>query len=148
MSILGKTEEPITQFSEEIEGRVTKIRSQEFSRTESRIFGAQSKLDFFLLNTEIQTLSGNAPGNSRNTDTKIQEPTGGRSQNDSRPEMESSVSRSRNSIDSDPDETSHSITVEEIAMFRGSITELKTTKLQLLRNPLSSIKRAEIFLKN
>ena len=33
-------EEYITQVSEEIEGRVTKKLSQQFSRTESRILGA------------------------------------------------------------------------------------------------------------
>ena len=43
-------EEYITQVSEQIEGRVTKKLSQEFSRTESRIMGALSKLDEFLLN--------------------------------------------------------------------------------------------------
>ena len=45
-------EEYITQVSEEIEGRVTKKLSQEFSRTESRILGTLSKLDEFLLNQQ------------------------------------------------------------------------------------------------
>ena len=40
----------ITQVSEEIEGRVTKKLSQEFSRTENRILGALAKLDDFLMN--------------------------------------------------------------------------------------------------
>ena len=35
----GMAEEYITHLSEEIEGRVTKKLSQEYSRTESRIFG-------------------------------------------------------------------------------------------------------------
>ena len=51
-------EEYITQVSEEIENRVTKKLSQEFSRTESRILGALSKLDEFLLNQQIRTHSG------------------------------------------------------------------------------------------
>ena len=34
----------ITQVSEEIEGRVTKKLSQEFSRTENRIMGALARL--------------------------------------------------------------------------------------------------------
>ena len=38
-------EEYITQVFEEVEGRVTKKLSQEFSRTESRFLGALSKLD-------------------------------------------------------------------------------------------------------
>ena len=50
-------EEYITQLSEEIEGRVTKKLSEEFSRTGSRILGALSKLDEFLLNQQIRTHS-------------------------------------------------------------------------------------------
>ena len=45
-------EEFITQVSEEIESRVTKKLSQEFSRAESRILGALSKLHEFLLNPQ------------------------------------------------------------------------------------------------
>ena len=41
-------EDYISQISEEIEGRVTRKLSKEFSRTESRILGALSKLDEFL----------------------------------------------------------------------------------------------------
>ena len=47
-------EEGITQVSEEIEGTVTKKSSREFNRTESRILGALSHLDDFLLNPLIQ----------------------------------------------------------------------------------------------
>ena len=54
-------EEYITQVSEEIEGRVTKKLSQEYSRTEPRILGALSKLDEFLLNQQIRTHSGTVP---------------------------------------------------------------------------------------
>ena len=46
----GITEEYIAQISEKIEGRVTMILSQDFSRKECRILGALSKLDDFLLN--------------------------------------------------------------------------------------------------
>ena len=51
-------EEYITQVSEEIEGRVTKKLSQEFSRTESRNLGTLSKLDENLLNQQIRTHPG------------------------------------------------------------------------------------------
>ena len=44
----GITEEYVAQVSEEFEGRVTKKLSQEFSRTESHILAALSKLDNFL----------------------------------------------------------------------------------------------------
>ena len=46
----GITEDYIAQVSEEIKGKITNKLSQEFSRTESRILGALSKLDEFLLN--------------------------------------------------------------------------------------------------
>ena len=61
-------EEFITQVSEEIEGRVSKKLSQEFSRTESRILGALSKLDEFLLNQHTDAFrnrSRNIPEHKR-----------------------------------------------------------------------------------
>ena len=75
MSFPGITDGYITQVSKEIEGRVTKKLSQEFSRTESRILWALSKLDEFLLNPQMQTLSGTVPGASRNYDLKNRQPT-------------------------------------------------------------------------
>ena len=57
-------EDYITQVSEEIEGRVTKKLSQEFSRTENRILGALGRLDDFLMNTLLQGHSGTAPETS------------------------------------------------------------------------------------
>ena len=65
-------EEYIAQVSEEIEGRVIKKLSQEFSRIESRILGALSKLDEFLLNEQIRTHSGTVPGTFRNTNVENQ----------------------------------------------------------------------------
>ena len=59
-------EDYITQVSEEIEGRVTKKLSQEFSRTENRILGALARLDDFLMNPLLQGHSGNTPETSRN----------------------------------------------------------------------------------
>ena len=50
----GMPEKYITQVSEEIERRVAKKLSQEFSRTDSRILGALSKLNEFLLNTQVR----------------------------------------------------------------------------------------------
>ena len=50
-------QEYISQVSEEIEGRVTRKLSKEFSRTESFILGALSKLDEFLLNPQVRTCS-------------------------------------------------------------------------------------------
>ena len=50
-------EEIITQVSENIERRVSKKLSLDFSSTESRILGTLSKLDEFLLIPEIRTHS-------------------------------------------------------------------------------------------
>ena len=47
-------EDYISQVSEEIEGRVTKNLSQEFSGTENRVLGTLSRLDDFLLNPLFQ----------------------------------------------------------------------------------------------
>ena len=59
-------EDYITQVSEEIDGRVTKKLSQEFSRTKNRILGALARLDDFLMNPLIQGHSGTTPETSRN----------------------------------------------------------------------------------
>ena len=59
-------EDYITQVFEEIEGRVTKRLSKEFSRTENRILGALARLDDFLMNLLLQGHSGTTPEPSRN----------------------------------------------------------------------------------
>ena len=79
-------EECITQVSEEVEGRVTKKLSQEFSRTESRILGALSKLNEFLLNPQITTHSETVPGTFRNTNVENQGTNEDDSQSDPHPE--------------------------------------------------------------
>ena len=79
-------EEYIAQLSEDIEGRVTKKLSQEFSRTESRILCALSKLDEFLLNQQIRTHSETVPGTLWNTNVKNQGTNVDDSQSDPHPE--------------------------------------------------------------
>ena len=79
-------EEYITQVSEQFEGRVTKKLSQEFSRTESRILDALSKLDEFLLSQQITTHSGTVPGTFRNTNVENQGTNEDDSQGDPHPE--------------------------------------------------------------
>ena len=59
-------EDYITQVSEEIERRVTKKLSQEFSRMENRILGALARLDDFLMNPLLQAHSRTTPETSRN----------------------------------------------------------------------------------
>ena len=71
----GMAQEYVYQVSEEIEGRVTKKLSKEFSRTESCILVALSKLDEFLLNSQVRTCSVAVPGTSRNNNSENREPT-------------------------------------------------------------------------
>ena len=59
-------EDYITQVSEEIEERVIRNLSQEFSRTENRILGALARLDDLLMNPLLQGHSGTTPETSRN----------------------------------------------------------------------------------
>ena len=82
------TQEYISQVSEEIEGRVTKKLSKEFSRTESRILGALSKLDEFLLNPQVRTCSVVAPGTSRSNNLENQGTNEDRPSDDPVPEVE------------------------------------------------------------
>ena len=81
------TQDYISQVSEEIEGRVTKKLSKEFSKTESRILGALSKLDEFLLNPQVRTCSVADPGTSRNGNSENREFIEGRSSDDPYPEV-------------------------------------------------------------
>ena len=80
-------QEYISQVSEEIEGRVIKKFSKEFSRTESRILGALSKLGELLLNPQVRTCSVAVPGTSRNSNSENREPTGDRPVDDPCPEV-------------------------------------------------------------
>ena len=61
--------------------------SQEFSRTESRILGAFSKLDEFLLNPQVRTRSGIVPGTFLNTNVENQEPNEDRYHDNPHPEF-------------------------------------------------------------
>ena len=98
----------ISQVSEEIERRVTKKLSKEFSRTESRILGALSKLDEFLLNPQVRTCSVAVPGTTRNSDSGNREPNGVRSPNDPCPEVRISSNHSGNLNSSEVEEHPHS----------------------------------------
>ena len=84
---LELTQEYISRVSEDIEGRVTKKLSKEFSRTQSRIFGASSKFDEFLLNPQVRTCSVAVPGISRNNNSENLVTTGDRSSDDPCPEV-------------------------------------------------------------
>ena len=105
----GMIEEWIAQVSKGIEGRVTKKLSKEFSRTKSRILGALSKLDEFLLNPQGWTCSVAVPGTPRNNDSENLEPTGDRSLGDPCPEAVFSACHSSNLNASEQEETHHNI---------------------------------------
>ena len=79
-------EDYITQVSEEIEGRVTKRLSKEFSRTENRILGALARLDGFLMNPLLPGGSGTTPEPTRNASGINQGTNEDDSQNDPHPE--------------------------------------------------------------
>ena len=81
------TQDCISQVSEEIEGRVTKKLSKEFSKTESRILGALSKLDEFLLNPRVRNCSVAVQGTSGNANSENRETHGDRSSNYPYPEV-------------------------------------------------------------
>ena len=78
------TQDYISEVSEEVESKVTKKLSKELSRTESRILGALSKLDEFLLNPQDRTCSVAVPGTSRNNNSENRETTGDRSSDEVR----------------------------------------------------------------
>ena len=116
-SVRRINEEYITQVFEEIEGRVTKKPSHEFSGTESRILGALSKLDEILSNRQVRTRSGTVPETFRNTNVENQEPNEDRSQDDPHPEVGPSVYQSRHSVDSEPDEAPHTPCLKAKSFF-------------------------------
>ena len=99
--------EYISQVSEEIERRVTEKLSKEFSRTESRVLGALSKLDEFLLNPQVRTCFVAVPGTSWNNDSGNREPNGDRSSNDPCPEAMVSSHHSGTLNSSEVEESPH-----------------------------------------
>ena len=104
----GMAQEYISQAPEEIEGKVAKKLSKEFSRMESRILGALSKLDEFLLNPQARTCSVAVPGTSRNSDSGNWKPNGARSPNDPCPEAMVFSHHSGNLNSSEVEEYPHS----------------------------------------
>ena len=109
-------QEYISQVSEEIESRITKKFSREFSRTESRILGALSKLDEFLLNPQVRTCSVAVPGTSSNNDSENREPTGDRSLGDPCPDVVFSTYQSSSLNNLGQEETHHSAVIFECVM--------------------------------
>ena len=86
---------------------VTEKFSKEFSRTESGILGALSKLDEFLLNPQVRTCSVAVPGTSRSNEPENREPIGDRSLGDPCPEAVFSACHPSHLNDSEQEETHH-----------------------------------------
>ena len=103
-------EEYISQVSEEIKRRVTKKLSKEITGTESRILGALSKLDEFLLNPQVRTCSVTVSGTSRNSNSEKREPAGDRSLNDPSSEVRFSSHHSGNLNSSEVEEYPNMVT--------------------------------------
>ena len=101
-------EDYITQVSEEVEGRVTKRLSQEFSRTENGILGALARLDDFLMNPLIQGHSGTAPEASRNAFSLSQKTDEDDTQSD--PHPEAGIFRRQKTQNSGPEENHDMVT--------------------------------------
>ena len=104
-------QENISDVSQEIERKVTKSCSKDFSRTESRFLGALSKLDEFLLNPQVRTCSVAVPGTYRNSDSENREPPGDRSPNDRCPKAVFSSHHSGNLKGSELEETHHTVVI-------------------------------------
>ena len=127
------TQDCIFQVSEEIEGRVTKKLSKEFSKTESRILGALSKLDEFLLNPQVRTCSVAVPGTSRNTVFENWQTTGDRSSIDPYAEL-GYFSHHSGQLNSPETETNpHSVFGFFSVEFQPTVFETPFARVELLR---------------
>ena len=119
------TQDYISQVSEEIEGRVTKKLSEEFSKTESRILGALSKLDEFLLNPQVRTCSVAVQGTSGNANSENRETHGDRSSNDPYPEVGFFPHHSGQLNSPETETNSHMVTETYPHMVTGGPEEIR-----------------------
>ena len=119
------TQDYISQVSEEIEGRVTKKLSEEFNKTESRILGALSKLDEFLLNPQVRTCSVAARGTSRNSNSENRETHVDRSSDDPYPEVGYFPHHSGQLNSPEAETISHTVTETYSQMVTGGTGEVR-----------------------
>ena len=140
-------EEYITQVSEEIEGRITKKLSREFSRIESRISDALSKLDEVLSNQQIQTYSETVPGTFRNTNVENQGTNEDDSQSD--PHPEGGLFRSQTTQNSGPEAGHYMVTgaTREIRHCRDMVTGATGVQGEVCYRP-NMVRRASEEMRN
>ena len=119
------TQDYISQVSEEIEGRVTKKLSKEFSKTESRILGALAKLDEFPLNPQVQTCCVAVQGTSRNANSENHEIHGDSSLDDPYPEVGYFLHHSGQLNSPETETISHMVTENYPHMVTGGPEEIR-----------------------
>ena len=119
------TQDYVSQVSEEIEGRVTEKLSKEFNKTESRILGALSKLDEFLLNPQVRTCSVAVQGTSRNANLENRETHGDCSSNDPYPEVGYFPHHSGRLNSPEAETNSHMVTENYPHNFRNKLGDLR-----------------------
>ena len=126
-------EDYITQVSEEIEVRVTKRLSKEFSRTENRILGALARLDNFLMNPLLPGGSGATPEPSRNALSISQGTNEDDSQND--PHPEAGLFHGQMTQNSGPGEGHYTkICVTQSPVFDVKVKNFKIVEIFFLRS--------------
>ena len=125
------TQDYISQVSEEIEGRVTKKLSKEFSKTESRILGALSKLDEFLLNPQVRTCSVAVQGTSRNANSENRETHGDRSSDDPYPEVGYFPHHSGQLTSPEAETNSHMVTETYPLITSAGLDDVSSTFISL-----------------
>ena len=136
------TQDYISQVSEEIEGRVTKKLSKDFSRTESRILGALSKLDEFLLDPQVRTCSVVIPGTSMKNNSENRETTEDRSSDDPCPEVRYCSHHSGHLHSPEAEDYPHSIRnpINNSTIF-GSLPKLCHKKTVFTKGSRTKIKK-------
>ena len=120
------TQDYISQVSAKIEGRITKKLYKEFSKTESRILGALSKLNEFLLNPQVRICSVAAHGTSRNSNSENRETHGDGSLNDPDPEVGYFPHHSGQLNSPDAETNSHMVTEDYSHMVTGNYSHMVT----------------------
>ena len=119
------TQDYISQVSEEIEVRVTKKLSREFSKTEPRILGALSKLDEFLVNPQGRTCSVAVQRTSRKANSENRETHGDRSSDDPCPEVGYFPHQSGQLNSPETETNSHMVTENYHHMVTGCPEEIR-----------------------
>ena len=135
-------QEYISQVYDEVEGRVTKKLSKDISPIESRILGALSKLDDFVLDLQVRTCSVAVPGTSRMNNLQNPEHTGDRFLDNPCPTVVFSTYHSGPLKDPEQEETYHMLTGagEEICNHDQMVTGVQQ-KIPNCSPGISSSKR-------